>query len=215
LSFYYFLEPALHARLSMLRSSRSTTDTLLCSYPMPFYKHLQPLSGPQLGGTLLTVNGAHFDRDAKSCNFVSVASTEATFVSSTELQCRAPASAAGTVCLVITTAFGASCSPSACFRYVYVRTPRILTIRPASGRTLGGTPVTISTNAQFEHVQDAIFCRFNSALVRATVRSATEIVCISPPHKLASFRLSDAVHISVTANGVEFVHPLSTSQALF
>jgi hypothetical protein len=67
----------------------------------PLVYSVSPITGPVTGGTTVTVTGGGFESGAE-VSFGGVAASSVTFVSSNELQAVAPASAAGTVSIVVT-----------------------------------------------------------------------------------------------------------------
>ena len=84
----------------------------------PTITGLSPSSGPTAGGNTVTITGTQFAAGA-TVKFGSVAGTSVTVVSSTHITVKAPAQAAGTHNVIVTTAGGTSALTSAdVYRYV-------------------------------------------------------------------------------------------------
>jgi hypothetical protein len=105
---------------------------------------VSPSSGPQAGGTIVTITGTGLG-SATAVAFGSANGTNVKDVSGTQLRVDAPAGT-GTVALTVVTPAGRSGpSPAAHFRYLVSRGPRTVDqVLPGSGPQAGGTSVTIT-----------------------------------------------------------------------
>jgi hypothetical protein len=108
----------------------------------PSVTSVTPNSGSTAGGTSVTIMGSGFT-GATAVYFGSVAATSFTVNGNSSITAVAPAEAAGTVNVTITTAYGTSAIVSA-DQFTYYETPVVTGISPSSGPASGGTEVTIS-----------------------------------------------------------------------
>ena len=105
----------------------------------PTVSSLNPVAGAIAGGNTLTINGTGFVLGA-GVKFGATASATVTFVSVTQLKAVAPAHAAGTVDVTVTTSGGTSAIVAG-DHYAY-GPPKITSFTPTSGIT--GATVTIN-----------------------------------------------------------------------
>jgi hypothetical protein len=105
----------------------------------PTVSSLNPAAGPIAGGNTVTINGTGFVSGA-GVKFGATASATVTFVSATQLKAVAPAHAAGTVDVTVTTPGGTSAIVAG-DHYAY-GPPKITSFTPTSGIT--GATVTIN-----------------------------------------------------------------------
>ncbi|MFF8195818.1 IPT/TIG domain-containing protein [Streptomyces bobili] len=115
------------------------------SNPIPFYyvgapfkQSLSPSFGSTAGGETITLNGTGLST-ATSVAF-GANSAVPTVVSDSQLTVAAPAGAAGSVGVSVTTAGGTNNGLS----YTYVADPTLTSIAPTEGSTSGGTLVTLT-----------------------------------------------------------------------
>jgi hypothetical protein len=115
------------------------------SNPIPFYyvgapfkQSLSPTFGSTAGGETITINGTGLST-ATSVAF-GANSAVPTVVSDSQLTVAAPAGAAGSVGVSVTTAGGTNNGLS----YTYVADPTLTSIAPTEGSTSGGTLVTLT-----------------------------------------------------------------------
>lgn len=108
--------------------------------PPPTVNGLTPASGLASGGMVVTVYGINFIKPS-SVQFGSIPGTHVTIVNSGELKVTAPAGT-GTVNVAVATPGGTS-KVSSKDRYSYFARPIVNGIAPASGRSSGGTVVTV------------------------------------------------------------------------
>ncbi len=136
---------------------------------------LTPTSGPEDGGTTVTITGSGFD-EATSATFDGVAGTAFTVVDDTTISVATPPHAPGPVDVVVTSPYG----DSAPLTFTYVPGPADATsIDPATGPEVGATAVTISG----DNFTDATAATFDGTPGTSfTVVSDDEITVVSPPH---------------------------------
>ena len=155
---------------------------------VPSVTSVSPTSGPTTGGTTVTINGTGFT----GATGVSFGGTAATFSvkSSSQISATAPAGAAGTVDITVTTPGGTSAT-STNDQYTYVTPPTVTRVSPSSGPAAGGTSVTIA-GTNFTGATAVSFG--GTAASTFTVTSATSITATSPAG-------SGAVDVTVTIPG--------------
>jgi hypothetical protein len=122
-----------------------------CTYtsPIPTVTNVSPNSGPQAGGTVVTVTGTDFCNGSPTVSFGGVAGTSVILNSNTQLTVTSPAHGLGTVDVLVTTAGGTSAVVTADhFTYLPAGTCSSVTASasPASPQ-LVGTPVTVTASA--------------------------------------------------------------------
>ncbi|MGY3205174.1 IPT/TIG domain-containing protein [Streptomyces sp. TE5632] len=148
------------------------------SNPIPFYyvgapfkQTLSPASGSTVGGETITINGTGFS-SATSVSFGANTAVP-TVVSDSQLTVIAPAGAAGSVGVSVTTAGGTNNGLS----YTYVAAPTVTTVVPAEGPTSGGTAVTVSGTGLTSTNQ----VTFDGNPAPFTVISDTAVSAVTPP----------------------------------
>ncbi len=108
--------------------------------PRPTVASISPASGTSVGGTAVKIKGSGFI--AGSTVTIGNAATSVVVASSTLINARTSATAAGSYPVVVSNANGTSTGgPS--YTYVAPPPPTVTSITPASGTTAGGTLVTI------------------------------------------------------------------------
>ena len=142
----------------------------------PAVTRVAPAAGRTTGGTTVTITGTAFVPGA-TVKFGTAAATSVTYVSSTQLKAVAPAHAAGTVDVTVTTPGGTS-GIVAADKYVY-GPPKITGLSPRSGPTTGKTSVTI-TGSGF--ISGATVKFGTTAATSVTYISSTTIKAIAPAH---------------------------------
>jgi len=141
----------------------------------PTVTALNPTTGSEAGGTLVTITGTSFI-GATSVDFGTTAATELTVVDNTAITADSPAGA-GVVNVSVTTPAGTSAiSPADRFTYTAAAVPTVTGISPTGGSTAGGTSVTI-TGTNFT---DAALADFGTTAVGITVVNDTTITATSP-----------------------------------
>lgn len=142
---------------------------------VPVVSGLTPSTGPIAGGNTVTITGLSLT-GTLSVNFggVSVAFTQ---VNDTTLTVTAPAHAAGTVDVLVTTGQGTSANTAA-DDYLYGDLPTVTSISPTTGPIAGGTVVTI-TGTGFT---GATSVTFGGTAAVFSVTNATTISATAPAH---------------------------------
>jgi len=111
-------------------------------YPVPAIMSVSPGAGPTTGGTSVTITGTGFT-GATGVTFGGTAATGVSVVSPTTITATAPAHAAGTVDVVVTTPGGTSAT-GADDQYTYLAAPEVTSVSPSSGPQTGGDTVTVT-----------------------------------------------------------------------
>ena len=143
----------------------------------PVVTQVAPSSGPQAGGTSVTITGERFG-EASAVSFGGTAAAAFTVSSPTSITATAPAGT-GTVDVTVTTPQGTSAT-SAADQYSYVPpgpAPSVRKVAPRRGSTGGGTTVEI-TGSNFTTATAVQFG--GRAASSFTVNSATSITAVSP-----------------------------------
>ncbi|MYZ37599.1 MULTISPECIES: IPT/TIG domain-containing protein [unclassified Streptomyces] len=148
------------------------------SNPIPFYyvgapfkQTLSPTSGSTAGGTLVTINGTGLS-SATSVAFGANTAVP-TVVSDGQITVTAPAGAAGSVGVSVTTAGGTNNGLS----FTYVAVPTVTTVTPAEGPTAGGTAVTVAGTG----LTSTNSVTFDGNPAPFTVISDTAVSAVTPP----------------------------------
>jgi hypothetical protein len=150
-----------------------TSTSIITKPPAPTVTGVSPTSGPQGGGTSVTVTGTNLS-NATAVDFGSTAGAITTD-SATSLTATSPAGS-GTVDITVTTPGGTSTTGSA-DQFTYVAGPTISAMAPSSGPTVGGTSVTFTgTNLQSASVVD-----FGTSAATITNDTATSLTATTPP----------------------------------
>jgi len=144
--------------------------------PLPAVTGLSPSGDPLGGGKAVSITGLNLS-EASAVKFGGVAATSFTVNSSTSISAVAPAHAAGTVDVTVTTPAGTSPATSAS-SFLYAPPPVIKKLSPKSGPSSGGTTVAI-TGERFSEASAVSFG--GSAATSFKVNSATSITAVTPP----------------------------------
>ena len=137
---------------------------------------LTPQSGPVVAGTLVRVAGASFAPGFLVCSFGGD-ETEATYVSATWLQCRAPArSWPGLVSLEVSVNSGGDFTRSG-VSYEYERGLSPARLVPSSGPSRGRTRVSVLGESFYR--RELLRCRFGHVEVPAVFVSSSALNCTS------------------------------------
>ncbi|MFE1962707.1 IPT/TIG domain-containing protein [Streptomyces sp. NPDC059479] len=137
----------------------------------PFKQTLSPTSGSTAGGTLVTINGTGLS-SATSVAFGANTAVP-TVVSDGQITVTAPAGAAGSVGVSVTTAGGTNNGLS----FTYVAVPTVTTVTPDEGPTAGGTPVTVAGTG----LTSTSSVTFDGNPAPFTVISDTAVSAVTPP----------------------------------
>eukprot|EP00966_Prymnesium_polylepis_P331800 7387368-Prymnesium_polylepis.1 len=166
---------------------------------------IHPSSGPTVGGSLVTIVGAHFGDTASTiCSFGNAVSA-AFILNFTQLQCIAPPQSIGTVRLTIGRA-NCSSMPGMTWSFRYFDT-QLDSILPASGPVLGGTNVIVR-GLGFAP-ESTMLCKFGMTLGPANFVNETAVRCVSPHHYPAIVPLELSLNgQDFTASGMQFSYSL-------
>jgi len=152
----------------------------------PTVTSVVPQTGPLAGGTLVTINGSDFTSSAgataPSVSFGGAPATQVIVVSSSQLKAQAPAHAAGSVAVQVTTADGQSASLASAFTYKTVKFS-INSVSPLSGPAAGGTTVTIS-GSDFQAGASVTFGGL--AATSVSLSNSSTITAVTPVHSSGS-----------------------------
>jgi hypothetical protein len=144
----------------------------------PAVTGVTPNTGLSTGGAAVTLTGSGFT-GATAVNFGAVAATAFTVLSDTALLATAPAQAAGTVDVKVTTYSGTSSTSAADqFTYTTAPAPAVTGVSPSSGTTAGGTLVTLSGSG-FTGAYEVDFG--STPVFTFTVNTDGQITVLSPP----------------------------------
>ncbi len=154
----------------------------------PSVTGLSPNHGFDAGGISVTITGTGM-AEATAVKFGSVNATSFTIESPTSITAVDPSHAPGTVNVTVANAGGTSATSEA-DRFTYkepVPPPTITKLKPKSGPTAGGTPVTI-TGTNFIGVTAV---KFGSTAAKGfKVNSAASITAESPPEAAGTVEVS-------------------------
>ncbi len=145
---------------------------------IPSVASVAPESGPEAGGTSVTITGAQL-KGVKAVKFGPVEATTFKVSSNTSVKATAPAHAAGTVDVTVTNSEGTSPATSA-DRFTYIAKPSVTNVQPNVGAASGGTTVMIPGTG-FTNASGVKFGQTKATSY--TVISETWISAISPAGK--------------------------------
>jgi hypothetical protein len=170
-------------------SAAVTADQFTYVTAAPTVTAVAPGSGPAAGGSEVVITGTNFI-GATAVTFGTTAATVYAVDSATQITATAPALAAGTYDITVTTSAGtSSTSPADEFTAVTPAPPVVTTIDTPSGPMSGGT-VVVLTGTNFTGATAVAFGDVPATTF--TVDSATQITVHSPP------QVSATVDITVT-----------------
>jgi large repetitive protein len=175
-------------------SANTAADDFTYAAP-PAITALNPTSGPTSGGTSVVITGTALT----GVTGVTFGDTVATFTigSDTQITATAPAHAAGTVPVKVTSPDGAS-ADTAADDFTYVGPPTITGLDPTTGPVAGGTSVVISGT----DLTGVTSVTFGGTAATFTIDSNTRITAIAPAHEAGQARVEIA-----GANGAGPVDP--------
>ena len=169
-------------------------------YDDPKLEMIQPMVGPQLGGTRVRVTGRIFrDTGAVFCIFGALSTVRAQWLSPSTMDCITPRHISGTVEFSVSLN-GQQYSVTPAVNFTYQHTPQLLAISPDKSPIKGGTEVVIS--GRHFSVRSAavglLRCRFGSTSVAATLASEALVRCQSPAGSVGYST------VALTDNGYDF-----------
>jgi len=154
-----------------------TNDQFTYDAPTPVVTSVAPASGPDAGGTLVTITGSGFIGTGK-VRFGTAVAARFTVVSDTVVTAVTPAQLPGPHPVYVTTAGGTNIAGAALSEFRALAPVAVTTaVTPASGPTTGGTTVTI-TGTGFSGATRVAFGAV--AATSFTVVSNTEITAVTP-----------------------------------
>jgi alpha-tubulin suppressor-like RCC1 family protein len=143
--------------------------------PPPSVSSVSPASGPQPGGTTVTIAGTNF-AEASAVHFGATSTSSFTVNSPTSITAASPAGA-GIVDVTVTTPVSSSTASSS-DKFSYLPPPTVTKVKVNKGPASGGASVTITGTA----LTGATAVSFGAnAASQFTVDSATSITAVSPP----------------------------------
>ena len=155
------------------QSARTAADQF--SYvPGPTVAAVTPSTGPEVGGTSVTITGSGFNQ-ASAVSFGSTPAASFTVDSDTQITAVSPAGN-GNVEITVTTLAGQSATTAA-DQFSYVPAPMVAAITPGTGPEVGGTSVTI-TGSGFNQASAVGFG--STPATSFTIDSDTQITAVSP-----------------------------------
>ncbi len=166
--------------------------TVTLPQSLPTVSSLSPTSGPTSGGTTVTITGTGFST-APGTGAVKFGGTSADYdiISDTQITATAPAGAAGTVDITVTTPGGTS-TTTAGDQFTYVALPTLSSVSPNTGPTAGGTSVTL-TGTNFTGGTTSV--SFGGTSGTITANTGTSLTVTAPAHAAGT------VDITVTTPG--------------
>jgi hypothetical protein len=161
----------------------------------PTVTGVNPSSGPQAGGTNVTVTGVNFFAPA-TVDFGGSLATSVSVVDASTITCQTTAHAAGTVDVTVTTDFGGDTLP---LSYTYIGAPAPAAVSPSAGPVGGGQSVTVSGTWFYSPASVAFG---GTAATGVSVVSDTEIACVTPAHAVGAVDVAvSSVYGTGTAAG--------------
>jgi hypothetical protein len=196
-----------------------TADHYTYTGTAPTVTGIAPASGPAAGGTLVTITGSNLN-GATAVKFGSVAAASFTVNSAGQITATAPAQAAGSYDITVTTPYGTSTTSSADrFAYVNPPAPSVMSISPSSGPVAGGTSVTINgfyftgaTAVKFGGTAAASFTVVSDIKITATAppgTAGTVDITVTTPSGTTTLTGGDQFTYTETAPTVTAVSPTS------
>jgi len=154
---------------------------------VPAILAVTPNAGSTASTTAVRITGSGL-AGASTVTIGGVAATNVQVISDSELAATAPAHAAGSVDVVVTTAGGTATKASA---FTYYASPTLLSVSSSSGLVTGGGTLTLSG----VRLSGTTSVKFGTASAAFTVLSGTSVQVTVPPQEAAT------VAVSVTAGG--------------
>ena len=159
----------------------------------PTVTKISPKSGPEKGGTVVTITGTNFTSES-TVAFGSIPATNVKMISPTEMVATSPEEAAGVTVNVIVKNVGGTSGVSSEDKFTYLAVPTVSGVSPASGPEAGTTPVLIKGT---DFHEGAVVKFGENEATNVKVKNETEIEAESP----ASTTGKTAVHVTVTTPG--------------
>ncbi len=193
-------------------SSTSSSDHFTYSNAsLPTVSALSLTSGSSTGGDQVVITGSNFT-GATVVNFGSVTTTAFIVLSDTSILAYAPAQAAATVHVTVTTYSGTSTTYGS-YTYNAVSALAITSLGTSSGSTAGGTLVEINGSG-FTNAQEVNFGA--TSLFDFTVNSDSLITAVAPANYAGTIdvQVSTPAGTSVPVSGDRFTYSLASAPAV-
>lgn len=177
--------------LQQLYSNETETCVQRKALP-PVVKKLSAVTGPQTGGTSVTITGLNFKApDVTGVKFGNTPAVSFTVTSATSLKAVSPASSPGVVDITLTNAAGQSVAVSA-DRFTFTPPPTVSSVTPNTGPPAGATSVTVKG---LNFLLGKTTFKFGTAKATSVnCTSTTECTMLSPAHSAGT------VDVVATAN---------------
>lgn len=179
-------------------STRNVSDQFTYLAPAPTISGISPGTGPETGGTVVTISGSNLE-DATAVDFGLQPATVTTDLAGSIVAKSPPGT--GTVDVTVTTASGTATSPTQFTYEVPPPPPSISGIAPASGSVAGGTSVTISG----ANLENATAVDFGAAAAAISSDSAASIV-VTTPAGLGTVNVTVTTPGGTTSSPVQYVY---------
>lgn len=155
----------------------------------PTVTSISPIAGPTAGGTTVVITGTGFSA-ASGTGAVKFGGTNASYTinGNTQITATAPANAAGTYDITVTTPGGTSATSSA-DQFTYVAAPTVSGVSPIAGPTAGGTTVVI-TGTGFAAANPTGSVKFGAANATYVINSNTQITATSPANTAGTYDIT-------------------------
>ena len=193
-------------------SSTSSSDHFTYSNAsLPTVTALSVSSGSATGGNPVVITGTYFT-GATAVNFGSVTTPAFIVLSDTSILAYAPAQAAGTVHITVTTFSGTSTTYGS-YTYNAVSAPAVTSLGTSSGSTAGGTLVAINGSG-FTNAQEVDFG--TTPLFDFTVNSDSLITAFAPANYAGTIdiQVTTPAGTSVPVSGDRFTYSLASAPAV-
>ena len=176
----------------------------------PSITNIDPVSGPDTGGTEITITGTGF-LAAQGSGGVTVGGVAASITSwsDTEIVCDTPAGSLGAKDVIVTNDDALSDTDAGGF--TYLATPSIDDIDPVSGTSAGGTEITISGTG-FQANQGSGSVKIGGSAASITSWSDTEIVCDTPSGTIGAKNVvveNDNGYTDTATGGFTYLTPVA------
>jgi len=174
----------------------SSSGVTYKTIPLVRISSFKPMSGPEMGDTLVKIQGYNFlNVDSLGCKFGNISSPFVTWQSSSEMWCKAPRSQPGSVPISVTLN-GVDYVTHRSLTYYYDTQIEVVSLAPLLGSVDGGTKLAVYGRNFL--ASPSLACRFYHDVVPARFISPNEIHCLTPPH------VSGIINVGVSVNGQDF-----------
>jgi len=153
------------------------------TYLSPAITTVDPSSGPQAGGTQVTINGSDFTGATQVDFGFGFHATTFTVVDDSHITATTAAHAPGLVDVFVATVDGLVSKPNA---FTYIAAPTVTGLSPTQGPAAGGITVTITGT----NLLGATAVKFDTSPATYTVKSATKITAVLPAHAAGTVAVS-------------------------